>query len=201
MRILAASDLHSDKNASIKLAEKAKKNKADLVLLGGDIVEWGGNIEGIIGPFKKANIPVMMVHGNHDTISDIDFLSQQYGKEVYNLHSYYREFEDFVIFGVGGTEFTPFSLSEKETSEMLKKNFKKFKNKKKILLTHEPPFNTKIDNIGWGHVGSKSLREFILNYKPDMVLTGHIHETFGLTDYLGKTKIFNSGKKGIIIDL
>jgi len=201
MKILAASDLHSDKSASEKLAEKAKKNKVDMVLLGGDIIEWGGNIEGIIGPFKKANIPVMMVHGNHDTISDIDFLSEQYGAEVYNLHSYYREFKDFVVFGIGGTEFTPFNLSEKDTFNKLKNNFKQFKNKKKILLTHEPPFGTKVDNIGWSHVGSKTLREFILNYKPDIVLTGHIHETFGLTDYLGKTKIFNLGKKGTIIEL
>jgi len=201
MRILAASDLHSDKKASEKLAEKAKKSKAELVLLGGDIVEWGGNIEGIIGPFKKAKIPVMMVHGNHDTPTDIDFLSEQYGKDVYNLHSYYREFENFVLFGVGGTEFSPFGLNDNEVMNKLKKDFKKFKDKKKILLTHEPPLDTKIDNIGWSHVGSEKLREFILEYKPDLVLTGHIHETFGLTDYLGKTQIINLGKKGAIIDL
>jgi hypothetical protein len=201
MRILAASDLHSDKNASQKLAEKAQKNKVDLVLLGGDIVEWGGNIEGIIGPFKKANIPVMMVHGNHDSPADIDFLSEQYGKGVYNLHSYYREFENFVLFGMGGTEFTPFSLSDDETFNKLKKDLKKFQSKKRVLLTHEPPLNTKIDNIGWDNVGSKRLREIINAYKPDLVLTGHIHETFGLTDYLGKTKIVNLGKKGAIFEL
>jgi hypothetical protein len=201
MKILAASDLHSDRIASEKLAEKAKKNKVDMVLLGGDVIEWGGNIEGIIGPFKKANIPVMMVHGNHDSPSDIDFLAAQYGKDVYNLHSYYREFENFVIFGIGGTDFSPFGLGDRETMDKLKKDFSKFRGKKKILLTHEPPFNTKLDNIGWSHIGSAKMREFILNYKPDLVLTGHIHETFGLADYLGKTKLLNLGKKGAIIEL
>lgn len=201
MKILAASDLHSDKLASEKLAIKAKKNKVDIVLLGGDIVEWGGNIEGIIGPFKKANIPVMMVHGNHDTPSDIDFLAEQYGKGVYNIHSYYREFEDFVLFGLGGTEFTPFGLSDDDVFEKIKKDLNKFKSKKRIILAHEPPLNTKIDNVGWSNVGSKRLRELVVNYSPDLVLTGHIHETFGLSDYLGKTKILNLGKKGAIFEI
>jgi hypothetical protein len=201
MKILAASDLHSDTDASEKLAAKAKKNKADLVLLGGDIVEFGKSIEGIIGPFKKAGIPVMMVHGNHDMPSDIDFLSAQYGKGVYNLHSYYNDFGNFVLFGMGGTEFSPFGFSDPENEDKLKKDFAKFAGKKKILLTHEPPLNTKIDNIGWSHVGSEKLRDFIINYEPDIVLTGHIHETFGLTDYLGKTKLINLGKKGTIIEL
>ena len=201
MKILAASDLHSDVQAAKKLADKAKKNKVDLVLLGGDIIEMGTAGKGIIGPFKKAGIEVLMVHGNHDQPVDIDFLSEKYGGGVYNLHSYYKEFDDLVIFGAVGTEFGFFGLDNKELFDDLRKKMRKAGGKKRILLTHEPPFNTKLDNLGWAKVGSRNMRKIIEAYKPDVVLCGHIHETFGLTDYIGKTKIVNTGKKGVIIDL
>jgi len=43
MKILAAGDLHGDINAAKKLAEKAKKQKVDLVVLSGDFnkrINW-----------------------------------------------------------------------------------------------------------------------------------------------------------------
>lgn len=201
MKILAASDLHSDSKAAEKLAIKAKKNKVDLVLLGGDLVDsWGGS-NGLIGPFKREGIEVLMVHGNHDQPFDIDYLSEKYGKGVYNLHSYYKEFGDFVVMGMGGTEFMPFNAEDDKIVNGFKKNIKKWESKKKILLTHEPPMKTKLSNLGWTDAGSHKMRVFIEKYKPDLVFCGHIHETFGLTDYIGKTKIVNTGKKGVIFEL
>lgn len=199
MKILAASDLHSDSKIAEKLAKKAKKNNVDLVLLGGDIIEMGSEGKGIIGPFKKEGIEVLMVHGNHDQFTDIEFLSKKYGKGIYNLHSYYKEFDDAVVFGAGGIEWG-FDLKN-EGLTPFKNKWNKFKNKKKIVLTHEPPFNTKLDDLGWTKAGSHSLRNFIETYNPDLVLCGHIHETFGLTDKLNKTKIINVGTKGVIFEV
>ncbi|PIU63143.1 hypothetical protein COS83_01145 [archaeon CG07_land_8_20_14_0_80_38_8] len=199
MRILAASDLHSNKKKAEKLAKKAVKEKVDLVLLGGDIIEMGST-EGMIKPFKKAGIEVLMVHGNHDDPTDIDFLSKKYGKGVYNLHSYYKEFDNVVIIGAGGTDFTPFGLSNKDLFARITDKIKSTK-KKTIILAHEPPFETKLDDLGWMNVGSREMRKLIENYNPDLVLCGHIHEKFGLTDYIGKTKIINTGSDGVIIDL
>ncbi len=201
MKILAASDLHSDIKAAQKLADKAKKNKVDLVLLGGDIVEYGTDGKGLIGPFKKAGIEVLMVHGNHDQPVDLDFLSEKYEEGVYNLHSYYKEFKDFVVMGLGGTNFGFFGgVNDSDLLTKFKNKMKKSK-KKSILLTHEPPFDTKLDNLGWTKAGSRVLRGFIEAYNPDIVLCGHIHETFGLTDFIGKTKIINTGKKGVIFEV
>jgi Icc-related predicted phosphoesterase len=199
MKILAASDIHSDTRTAEKLAIKAKKNKVDLVLLGGDIIEWGAEGKGIIGPFKDAGIEVLMVHGNHDQPVDIEFLSEKYGKGVYNLHSYYKEFKDFVVFGSGGCEWG--INMNNEGLDQFRKKWKKFKGKKKIVLAHEPPFDTKLDDLGWTKAGSHSLRKFIETYKPDLVLCGHIHNTFGLTDKIGKTKLINVGRKGVIFEL
>ncbi len=41
-------------------------------------------------------------------------------------------------------------------------------------------------------VGSQSVRDFILRHKPDISLSGHIHEARG-TDKLEDTLIFNAG--------
>ncbi|VVB74616.1 3',5'-cyclic adenosine monophosphate phosphodiesterase CpdA [Candidatus Tiddalikarchaeum anstoanum] len=201
MKILAASDLHSDKKAAEKLAKKAKKNKVDLVVLCGDILEMGSDGNGLIGPFKKEGIEVLMVHGNHDTPMDMDFLSEKYGKGVYNIHSYYKLFGDVAVLGAGGTSFGFIGSPDDDLFKSLKVNFKKSKGKKTVLLTHEPPLDTKLDNIGWTNAGSADIRKIIETYKPDLVVCGHIHETFGLTDYLGKTKIVNAGKSGVIIDI
>lgn len=201
MKILAASDLHSDVKVAEKLAKKAKKNKIELVVLCGDIVENGEEGKGLIGPFKKQGIEVLMVHGNHDNPVDIDFLSEKYGKGVYNLHSYYKLFGDIAFVGAGGSDFGGFGSIDDDLFIDLKKNFKKLKGKKTILLTHEPPINTKLDNLGWTSAGNAEMRTFIEKYKPDFVLCGHIHETFGLTDYIGNTTIINAGKKGIILEL
>ena len=50
MKILASGDLHNDSRAAEKLAEKAEKEKVDLVILCGDITyfEKGENLWSII---------------------------------------------------------------------------------------------------------------------------------------------------------
>ncbi len=200
VKILAASDIHSDIKLARRLADKAEKNKANLVLLCGDITMFGDDAEGLIGPFKKKNIEVLMVHGNHEDVSLTDFLSQKYGKGIYNLHTYYKIFNNVAIMGFGGIEWGP-NANKDELFNTLKKHFKKTKNKKKVLITHEPPYNTKLDDLGWTKAGSVGLRRFIETYSPDYVICGHIHETFGQNDKINRTKIINAGREGIILDL
>ena len=61
------------------------------------------------------------------------------------------------------------------------------------MVPHVPPNGTKIDMIGNGaHVGSHSVRDFIKKHKPDISISGHIHEARG-TDKLEGTLIFNAG--------
>ncbi len=69
--------------------------------------------------------------------------------------------------------------------------------KKIIFLTHNCPYNTKLDKIKKGpqkgkHYGSYQERLLIKKYKPDIVICGHMHENFG-TDKIGKSIIYNTG--------
>ena len=55
-----------------------------------------------------------------------------------------------------------------------------------------PPYNTKLDNIGCGHVGSQSIRDLIEEFNPALVLCGHVHEARGI-DRINETTIVNPG--------
>ena len=42
------------------------------------------------------------------------------------------------------------------------------------------------------HVGSSTVRDFIVQYKPDVCISGHIHESRG-KDKIGNTIVLNAG--------
>ncbi|MCI0612925.1 metallophosphoesterase, partial [bacterium] len=65
VRILAAGDFHGDKQIAVYLANKAVYEKADLIVLNGDIVEED-DTEGVMHHFVKTGKPVFLVPGNHD---------------------------------------------------------------------------------------------------------------------------------------
>jgi len=136
-------------------------------------------------------------------------------------------FEKFVI--IGGTSSTyPGKIDKKSLKNLDEKEERKrkreyMKRKKKyerifmrakkikkpvIFLTHNCPYNTKLDKVKGGpakskHYGSFLEREIIRRFKPDLVICGHMHESQG-RDKLGKSVIVNSGsfleKKFAIID-
>ena len=202
MKILAASDMHGDKSIIEKLVAKAKKENVDLVILCGDLTFFENDLTGIIGPFKKLNKKIIIIPGNHETFATAEFLAKQYAPGVYNLHGrsvlFYNEIG---IFGAGGSNIGLFNVTEGETKELIERAHKPIKNAKhKILITHTPPYGTSIDAL-WQHVGSKAIRKEIEEIQPDIALCGHIHETFGKSDKIGKTTVVNAGKDGIIIEI
>lgn len=79
---------------------------------------------------------------------------------------------------------------------------KRNKSKPTILLTHNVPYDTKLDKITdksspvYGqHYGSVVARDFILKHKPLICIGGHMHEHFGKIK-LGKTIVINVGFGG-----
>ncbi len=200
MKILAASDIHGEKKNISKLVEKAIKYDVDLILIGGDITHFETKLEGIIGELKRAKKPIILVPGNEESVATIDFLVTLYSPGVYNVHGYAIKIKDVGIIGIGGaTKVGPNFVTEEEVLESLLKGMEKIKDSKiKIVLAHEPPDGTKIA-LKFG--GSKALREFIEKYQPHLVICGHIHESQGMEDRIGRTLIVNPGPEGKVIDL
>src|SRR3989338_4033777 len=85
-KILAAGDIHGDTIQAERLAEKAEKEKVDLVVLCGDLTYAERSTDNIIGPFAKRKQKVLLIPGNHETVATADFLADLYG--VKNIHGY-----------------------------------------------------------------------------------------------------------------
>jgi len=198
MKILAASDIHGDISAAKKLANKAIKEDVNLVILCGDI-ESGNRSEKIIEEFVKKDRKVLLIPGNWDSIATTDFLAEFFG--VKNIHGYSVRYEDIGIFGCGGADIGPLTrLTDKEIFDTLKKGFDRISYlKKKIMVTHMHPSNTKAEFSGIE--GSISIKKAIDKFKPDLLLCGHIHEAEGIEDKIGKTKVLNVGKEGKIVEI
>ncbi len=199
-KILAAADIHGRSELAKKLAEKAEKEKVDLVVLCGDILGFQ-ETSGILKPFKDKNQKVLIVPGNHESFATADFLAQLYG--VKNIHGYSVKYENIGIFGAGGTtDFTAFlnKMSEDELFTTLKKAHDSLKGiEKKIMVTHMHPIGKQTELLGIS--GSEAITKAIKLFKPDILLHGHIHETSGFEEKIGNTRVINVGRNGKIIEI
>jgi len=198
MKILALSDIHGDRDLIRKMAEKGAKEKVDLVLLAGDFMGSDGEIEGLVGPFKEKNLDVGVVPGNHEGMAEVGFLVEKYGLK--NLHGYILKKGDVGIFGCGYGDVGLHQLTEEDFFKTLKKgNDSLSEVKKKIMVTHVQP---KESLVGLGMFpGSSGVRKAVEEFQPDFHLCGHVHETEGIEEVIGKTKVINVGKKGKIIEI
>ena len=198
LKILAASDLHEDRKAVERLAEKAEKENVDLVIICGDITYFDNEWRGMIGPFLKRGKEVLFVPGNHESIATTAVLTEKY--DIKNLQQYSISIGDIGIFGCGGANVGPNIMSERDIHDYLKRNFRYVKTaKKKVMITHMHPANSLVEKMSFP--GSKAVRKAIDDFQPDVHIFGHIHETEGLEEEFGKTKSICVGKHGKIISV
>jgi uncharacterized protein len=200
IRILAFSDLHGNEKA-IRILKKKAKN-ADLIICAGDFTVFEDKILSIMRKIDGFGKPVMLVNGNHE---DYGLVSEICGKlkNTKQLHKkVFRHdlFPDLVFVGHGGEgfdtkseDFDKFIKGKEERLEKLKEDGREL-----VLITHQPPHKTKLDYI-WDHHGNKSYTKFIKKFQPVLAVCGHLHETQGKEDKIGKTKLINPGPKGKVV--
>lgn len=200
MKILAAGDIHGDTRLANKLANKAEKEKVDIVILCGDLTMGEKSTSNLVGPFVKKKKRVFLIPGNHETIATADFLAELY--DVTNLHGYSIKYKDVGFFGCGGANIGLFQLSEDEIFNSLKKGFDNIKDlKKKVMITHVHPSDTAMEKFTRYFKGSKGLKKAVDKFKPDFLLCSHVHEAEGIEEKIGKTRVINVGREGKILNL
>ncbi len=198
-KILAVGDIHGDTGLVKRLAEKAKKENVDLVILAGDLTLANQTPKNLISPFVKAGKKVLLLHGNHEGIATIDFLSELY-PGTKNLHGYSIMHNDLGIFGAGGADFGIDPITEPQFKKIIGKAHSNIKDaKKKILITHMHPARSAAEFSGIK--GSKSIRKAIEKYKPNFAIFSHIHEASGIEEKVGKTKVINVSRKEKIFEI
>ena len=200
MKILAAGDLHGDFSLTKRLAQRAKKENVDLVVLCGDLTDFEKSTDNLIGPFKKVGKKLLLIPGNHESLATADFLAEVY--DVKNIHGYSVKYEDIGFFGCSGVNIGIHSIPEDEIFDLFKKGFDKIKYlEKRIMVSHVHPSKTKMEKFSKWIPGGTGVRQALDELKPDLLLCSHVHEAEGIEEMVGKTKVVNVGSEGKIIDI
>ena len=194
MKILAISDIHSRIGNISAIADDIAK--ADVILIAGDITNFGTakQAKEIIKKISKYNGNILAVPGNCDPPSVDKYLNDQ----GMSLHCNCVELDGIKFLGIGGVMAGPgFGLDEAGNDDFsidltaLEATLKPTDTS--ILLTHQPPFGTKIDDTGSGHhAGNMAIRDFIARNRPVLAVSGHIHNALG-TDVIDGTTLINPG--------
>ena len=181
--------------------------------------------ESVINIFKrleKLNVPVIVIIGNADHISEslapyhleksgIDHLIQEF-ENILLVDRTFIEIDNIAIVTHGGYRGVKSRKSHKEGDSLKyaahKKQYTKeleslFKNMKDrahtIFLTHDVPFSTDMDLVNLEtspmngkHVGDDVYRASIEKYRPAINICGHMHENQG-KEMLKDTIVANCG--------
>jgi len=195
MKLFNMTDLHGGLGYLETVRDELQA--ADLVIITGDITNFGGRAEAkrILDGVAAVNPVIFAVSGNCDRAGVEEYLRER----NLDLHAQARRYGELGFVGLSGSlpgpMPTPNTTGEEELARFLSEvsinTGERF-----VLVSHQPPLDTVADMIARGrHVGSKSVREFIETKKPLLCLTGHIHESIGKGE-LGGCTVVNPGPFG-----
>lgn len=202
MRVLVISDGHGAIDMLDRLSQEAEK--ADFILFGGDFADYGNSESGTLFLQRLVSLHdnIFSVTGNSDEPLFKDSLEEQ----DICIEGSLSYFNGLMLTGSGGgMKFqadTPNERTDEDLASDLHLAADSIGEADKatldfwdnlVVIAHHPPKDTKLDIITSGiHVGSPLVRTFIEEYKPLLVVSGHIHESAAV-DTLGPTTLINPG--------
>ncbi len=220
MRILAIADLHYALRQFDWVGEQLEGY--DLLVLAGDLLDLGSPVELdvqelVVRKYLRRFASQRMLlssSGNHDIhetlASGERAASWMEALNAPNLRPDYESHErDGVLFSICPWWDGP--QTREKTEQRLKEDAAKSKHTW-IWLHHNPPAGTPIAWTGKEFGGDVVAMEWIRNYQPDFVFSGHIHNApfYSAGSWhttIGKSVVFNAGKQPggepthIILDL
>lgn len=199
IRILGLADLHGQAERLSELEDL----DADLIAFCGDL--HNGSTPDEARPVAEAlaslGPPVLIVPGNMDPKGFVLDLWKDSGLKVMHGRSLQSGEIGFVGFGGMAIRDTArindqlrFYLAMNDAYETLSSIDNEISGSPwKVVLSHQPPRGA-CDVVYSGEsVGSVSLRHYVDDFCPDLVICGHIHEDRGKAE-LGKTTVVNVGE-------
>jgi Icc-related predicted phosphoesterase len=190
--MLFLTDIHGRADRGAKILRQ--EMPCDLVLIGGDLTQWGGAAEAreVLAPLLAEcgeNTAIWAVAGNLDYAGVREYLAER----GLDIHGRAVASRGVTVMGLGASNptpmHTPWELGEEELSRLLEKAWAEATRKAQagplILMSHTPPHRTKLDRILFGaHVGSSAVRAFLerhslAGHPIALCLCGHIHESAG----------------------
>jgi len=175
---------------SPKVVPKLKEitKDADVLVISGDITSFDekGFLDGFLAALEKLPLPTLVVPGNNET-PDFPVLPP-----VRNIDGTRTSLEGVTFGGLGGSPPTPFNTPNEYTEDQLEAKLAKL-GRVDVLVSHTPPWGTALDMGGRGdHLGSFSVRSYVLSQSAKLCLSGHVHESKAV-EMLGTCLCCNPG--------
>jgi uncharacterized protein len=198
-RILGLADLHD----RIEMLDRLKEIDADLIVFCGDLHNAGGRETARPAAFALADLgpPVLIVPGNMDHRDVVPDLWEEAGLQM--LHRSSFSCADLGFIGMGGMvakdprrlgDPARYYHRDEEVYETMAAAYQDVSGTRyKIVVVHQPPRWAQDTLYNGESSGSLSLRRFVEEYQPDLLLCGHIHEARG-ESFIGSTRIVNVGE-------
>lgn len=194
MKIICCGDIHNREDKLKLILNKCPDY--DYAVLNGDITNFGTLIDYNKIMKLMARNKTFINWGNCDSPEVIDTIIKN--GRCLNAKGIKLPDAGLGIFGLSGSNITPFNTYGEYTEEDLYKSlFKGYFDindcKTRVLFSHVPPYGTHADRTSRGiHAGSKALRNFLSEYCIEFNFCGHIHESCGYEKF-NNTRIYNIG--------
>lgn len=200
IKIVAISDLHGHLPTSLP--------EGDVLCICGDIfpldiqtymtdcnnwlndvfINWANNL-----PFNN----ILLIAGNHDFYFKFTPVVDTFDNtKITYLQDSYILIKGIKFYGTPWCKrFGKWAFME--DNSVLESKFKKIPKDVDFLLTHDAPYGTSdvcMQNIYWNngdHIGSKPLRDVIIEKTPKYNLHGHLHSSNHNEEILNETKVYN----------
>jgi len=208
MRLLFVADLHY----SLKQFDwlLAHADKYDVMVIGGDLLDMGSAlnadvqiaiVEKYLGLLQQKT-RLAVSSGNHDgdsrNMADESVADWLQGMRGEGLHV------DGDSIDLGDTRITicPWwdgEVARGEVEMLLERDAAQVKGRW-LWIYHAPPEGSRTSWTGQKFIGDEFLRQWIDRFQPDIVLSGHIHnspfyEQGSWIDRIGRTWVFNPGRQ------
>ncbi|MEL6682692.1 MAG: metallophosphoesterase [Pseudomonadota bacterium] len=189
MKIVAASDLHLNVDCRTAVLQQAKH--ADLVIVAGDFAQRREGLTEFMAPFETICEKGLFVPGNNETAEEL-----RAATNVPVLHGDIAQVSGVTFLEIGCAipplpplPWGSFDMTETEAEGMLARVARA-----DIVISHSPPLGHCDYHDGLArHRGSAALLAYIEQVEPQLVLCGHVHDSWGARSQIGQTKIANLG--------
>lgn len=198
MKLLCFSDLHRDQKAATSLVERACD--VDCLIGAGDFANRHEGIRDTLDILSAVDKPAVLVPGNGETFEALTDAAKTW-KSAVVLHGTGCTLDGVEFWGVGGAiPVTPFGSWSYDFDEQQGADLLDGCPSGAVLVVHSPPLDT-VDTDSTGRIrGSHSVRQTVTEKQPSVVICGHIHDDWGKQVQLGRSRIFNAGPKGVIVE-
>jgi len=195
MKILAVSDIHGTERGKEVAFKNYDIHQPDLVIVTGDITQFGPPADAKTFLDEIGDrVQTLAIPGNCDPFEVPGAVE---ASKAVDLHSNKIEINGITFVGFGGSNETPFNTIFEQPEDVifteLDELMESDKGKRTVLVTHCPPKGYRDEVMGRGNMGCEAITRIVKKYKPKLVISGHIHEAYGVDDIGDETVVVNPG--------